>query len=343
MSAAKKLIRFGQRKRYLIAGAIVLVAIASLLPDFLGKYEIDSFLDYFLIYAILAESYDILGGFMGYVDLGITLFYASGAYCFAILFYLRHWSVPEAALVSTAFSALLGLAVSFPMFRLRGFYFAVATLALVPLGSYIVTNPSYSIYTGGVGGINGIVTVSYQDAYYSILGFAVFVVALVYSISKTKFGLALTSIREDEQIAESSGIDTRLVKRIAMTLAASLCGFAGCLFAWSQGSVVPSDVFSFKTAFIPVTFALFGGTGTIFGPVIGSAVYSTIDYILRSTFIQASSLAWTIGYENAIIGIFLIIVGLFAPGGIMQLRKPLRRFFFGTEKDQSEKTVPKQS
>lgn len=338
MTGVNSLFQSLRRKTKLILIAIVVIAIASQLPLFIGKYEIDSVLDYFLIYAILAESYDIMGGLMGYVDLGITLFYAAGAYVFAISFYLMHWSALDAFGAAVIFSALLGFAVSFPMFRLRGFYFAVATLALVPLGSFIVTNPSFTSLTGGVGGINGIVIVSYQDAYYTILAFAVFVVALVYVISKTRFGLALTSIREDEQIAESSGIRTGLVKKIAMILSASICGFAGCLFAWSQGSIVPSSIFSFTTAFIPVTFALFGGTGTIFGPVVGSAVYSTIDYVLRSTFVQSSSAAWTLEYENAIIGIFLIIVGLFAPGGIMQLRKPLRKFFFGAEKKAQTQT-----
>ncbi|MDH2899537.1 MAG: branched-chain amino acid ABC transporter permease [archaeon] len=321
----------------LLLAAFVTVAIFGAAPNFLGKYEVDSVLDTFLIYVILAESYDIMGGLMGYVALGITVFYAAGAYLFAIPYYLMRWNLLEAFLVSTLITALIGLLVSFPMFRLKGFYFAVATLALLPLGGYIVTDPSLFNLTGGVGGVSGIVVVSYQDAYYAILGFAVFTVALIYVISKSKLGLALTSIREDEQIAESSGINTWLLKKVAMTTSATLCGFAGCLFAWSQGSVVPSSIFSFNTAFIPVTFALFGGTGTILGPILGSGVYSIIDYVVRSTFIQGSSIYWISGYESAIIGIFLIIVGLFAPGGIMQLRKPLTKFFFGEQSTKAKK------
>jgi branched-chain amino acid transport system permease protein len=317
------------RKREIVLLGILVVAVFAAAPNFMGKYEVDSVLDTFLIYVVLAESYDIMGGLMGYVALGVTIFYAAGAYLFAIPYYLMRWNGVEAFFVSTLITALLGFLVSFPMFRLKGFYFAVATLALLPLGSYIVTDPSLFTLTGGVGGVNGVVTVSYQDAYYVILGFAIFTVALLYIISKSKFGLELTSIREDEQIAESSGINTRLVKKIAMTISATLCGFAGCLYAWSQGSVVPSNIFSFNTAFIPVTFALFGGTGTIVGPVLGSGVYSVIDYVIRSSLVQNSSVYWISGYESAIIGIFLIVVGLFAPGGIMQLRKPLKKFFFG--------------
>ncbi|MGI0078992.1 MAG: branched-chain amino acid ABC transporter permease, partial [Nitrososphaerales archaeon] len=292
-----------------------------------------------LIYVALAESYDILGGLMGYVDLGITVFYAAGAYLFAILYFLMRWNASEAFALSTLVTAFLGFLVSFPMFRLKGFYFAVATLALVPLGQYVVEDPALFNVTGGVGGVNGVVSVGYQEAYYALFAYAAFVVTLVYFISKSRFGLALTSIREDEQIAESSGINTRIVKKLAMTLSAALCGLTGCLFAWSQGSVVPATIFSLYVAFIPVTFALFGGTGTILGPVIGSGVYSAIDYILRSPFISSTPLAAAPSYEEAIIGGFLIVVGLFAPGGIMQLRKPLKRFFFGGDSTKREAPV----
>lgn len=336
MLTADKVIAIAKKKRKVVIAAAVAIVIGALAPVFTGKYEINSVLDFFLIYVALAESYDILGGFMGYVDLGITVFYAAGAYLFAIPYFLMHWNALEAFALSTLLTAFIGLLVSFPMFRLKGFYFAVATLALVPLGQYIVQDPSFFNLTGGVGGVNGVVVVGYQEAYYVILAYAFFVVGLVYLISKTRFGLALTSIREDEQIAESSGINTRLVKKIAMTLSAALCGFTGCLFAWSQGSVVPANIFSLYIAFIPVTFALFGGTGTILGPVIGSGVYSMIDYILRSTFIQASPLAGAVSYEEAIVGVFLVIVGLFAPGGIMQLKKPLMKFFFGSNETGKE-------
>jgi branched-chain amino acid transport system permease protein len=332
-----------RKRRKLAILTIIIIAVFAAAPNFVGKYEVDSVLDTFLIYVVLSESYDIMGGLMGYVALGITIFYAAGAYLFAVPYYLMRWNVFESFLVSTLITAFIGFLVSFPMFRLRGFYFAVATLALLPLGSYIVTDPSLFNLTGGVGGVNGVVAVSYQNAYYATLGFAIFTVALIYFMAKSKFGLALTSIREDEQIAESSGINTWFIKKIAMTISATLCGFTGCLFAWSQGSVVPSSIFSFNTAFIPVTFALFGGTGTIVGPILGSGVYSVIDYFVRSTFIQTSSIHWISGYESAIIGMFLIIVGLFAPGGIMQLRKPMTKFFFGEETSDTKKLLVSES
>lgn len=327
----EKLLPFSKNRGKSTVSILVIVIIlifGAIAPIFAGQYIVDSVLDTFLIYVALAESYDILGGFMGYVNLGITVYYAAGAYLFAIPYFLMHWSFVEAIVFSTIVTAGLGFLVSFPMFRLKGFYFAVATLALVPLGQYIVQDPSFFNLTGGVGGVNGVVTISYQSAYYAIFAYVAFIIVLVYAISKSKFGLALTSIREDEQIAESSGINTRVVKKVAMTLSAALCAFTGCLFAWSQGSVVPASIFSLFIAFIPVTFALFGGTGTILGPIIGSGVYSLIDYVIRSPLILSSPLKGAVNYEEAIIGVFLIIVGLFAPGGLMQLREPLKRLYY---------------
>jgi branched-chain amino acid transport system permease protein len=272
----------------------------------------------------LAQSYDLLGGFMGYVNLGIFVYFASSAYAFGVLYFTFHWLAPEAFIVGVVFSAFLGFLVSFPMFRLRGFYFAVATLALVQLGYYIVTTPPASVifYTNGYGGINGLAA-DYIQSYYAIFALAVLTVALVYGISKTRLGLAITSIREDEQIAEASGINTGRTKRIVFVLSSAIAGASGCLFAWSQGSILPSTVFNLSNAFIPVTFALFGGTGTVIGPIIGTGIYSIIDTFLSSPFVQNSAYGNISFYEFAIIGFFLIIVGLFAPDGVIGISKRL--------------------
>ena len=329
------------KKNLLVVSALCVFFILGLIaPLGASKYVIDGVLDFFLIYVALAESYDVLGGLMGYVDLGITVFFGAGAYAFGILFYVERWAAPEAFIISILVSALLGFLVSFPMFRLKGFYFAVATLSLVPLGEYIVLAPSIQKWTKGVGGING-VPANYLEAYYSIFAFAIFTSVFVFALSRSKFGLALTSIREDEEIAESSGINTRLVKIVAMTVAATLAGVTGCLYAWSQGTILPDVVFSLYQAFIPVTFALFGGTGTIVGPIIGTGAYSLLDYILRSGTVQQSPYAYLELYEQAIVGLFLIIVGLFAPDGILGLARRSYSKILRTRKQNKEQRATK--
>ena len=307
--------------KYIVVGLLVLGISGSIAPLGTGKYTIDSVFDLFLLYVVVAESYDILGGLMGYVNLGVIVFYGSGAYTYAILYHMMNWSSVWSLGVAALVPAILGLLSSYPMFRLKGFYFAVASLALVPLGFYIVESPGLQRWTNGVGGIN-FVPVGYIEAYYVILAFAIFSIAVVYIISRTKLGLALISIREDEEIAEASGINTRSVKRIALVISATMAGFTGALFAWSQGTVLPGSVFSLSLAFIPVTFAMFGGTGTVIGPIVGSGVYVVLDATLHSSVIaRSSSLLWLSYYESAIEGIFLIVVGLFAPDGIIGLAK----------------------
>ncbi len=315
-----------ERHGLLILASVVIVIVGVIAPFEVGKFTIDSTLDFFLIYATLALSYDLLGGFMGYVNLGIFVFFGASAYVFAILFFTFHWQPLDAFVAGIAFSALLGFMISYPMYRLRGFYFAVATLSLVQLGYYVVTTPPADqiFHTGGYGGVNGLPT-DYMEGYYAILALAIFAAVSSYAISKSRFGLALTSIREDEQIADASGINTKRIKRIAFVISSALAGATGCLYAWSQGTVLPTTVFNLANGFIPVTFALFGGTGTVIGPIIGTAVYSLINAFLGSSFVQSSQYAYISFYEFAIIGIFLIIVGLFAPDGLVGLGKRFYR------------------
>jgi len=312
--------QYARRRLILVVVLTAFFVLGVIAPFVSGKYVIDGILDFFLIYLALAQSYDILGGLMGYVDLGITVFFGAGAYVYAILVYVEHLSQFVAIFIALLFCALIGLLVSFPMFRLKGFYFAVATLSLVPLGQYIVLAPALENLTKGVGGING-VPANYVQAYYSLFAFALFATLFVLFLSRSRFGLALTSIREDEVIAESSGINTKWVKRIAMVISATLAGMTGCLYALSQGTILPYVVFSLYQAFIPVTFALFGGTGTVIGPILGTGAYSLLDYILHSNLVQGSAFSNLTLYEQAIVGLFLIVVGLFAPDGILGLAK----------------------
>ena len=313
-------VKYSRDHRRIVILAGILLVLGFLAPIITGKYVIDGVLDFFLIYLALAIAYDLLGGFAGYVNLGITVFFGIGAYVFAILFYVEHTNSIVSLIVSALISGGLGFLVSFPMFRLKGFYFAVATLSLVPLGQYVVQAPSLNKWTNGVGGINGIPgTISSRTMLFFSLRY--WQLQLRSSYPGPTSAYALTSIREDEEIAESSGINTRRVKRSALIISAVLAGITGCLFAWSQGTVLPDEVFSLYLAFIPVTFALFGGTGTILGPIIGTGAYSILDYLIRSGPIQNSSFSFLSLYEQAIVGIFLIIVGLFAPDGLLGLSR----------------------
>jgi len=303
----------------------IILIILILLPLLTTEYQ-QNVLTFFFIYATLALSYDILGGQMGYMNLGHGMFYGLGAYVFAIL--CKELLVLESPLIIAALSflatgfivACFGWLISFPFFRLRGFYFAVATLGFISLINLIVSSAELAWLTGGFTGISIPLSLSFlsniTNSYY--LALAVFIIStlILSKIINSKLGLALTSIREDEDAAESSGIDTTRYKRLAIFLSALLAGYAGATYMWFQTHTNPRFVFSLDIAFLPITMALLGGTGMILGPIIGAVIF-TIVYQLLLTNIPA--------FTKLVIGSVLLCIGLAAPQGIVGVVRKIIR------------------
>ncbi|MEM3404662.1 MAG: branched-chain amino acid ABC transporter permease [Nitrososphaerales archaeon] len=304
--------------KFIIYVLIIFILVILTLPFFTTQYQ-QNVLTFFFIYAALALSYDVLGGQMGYMNLGHGVFYGLGAYAFAILskefLNLQLPLIPS--IIASFFAAgfvvaCFGWLLSYPFFRLRGFYFAVATLGFISLVNLVVSSAQLGWLTGGFTGISlPLVVSSYSNlmnSYY--LALAVFLIsAFVLSrVTRSKLGLALISIREDEDAAESSGINTAHYKRLAMFLSALLAGFAGAAYMWFQTHTNPRFVFSLDIAFLPITMALLGGTGTILGPIIGAAIF-TLVYQMLLTNIPA--------FSKLIIGSVLLCIGLAAPRGII--------------------------
>ncbi|MDA4128512.1 MAG: branched-chain amino acid ABC transporter permease [Thaumarchaeota archaeon] len=299
----------------------------AFLPSFLNTYIIGSVLFLFAIYSVLALSYDILGGFAGYMNLGHVVFFGIGAYVAAILF--QKFSMPLALGISAAPVAVACFAFlfSFPLFRLKGFYFAVAGLAFVELANLVVASMNAASITNG---FNGIAFVQYDVVvpYYAALALVIFSILLSLVISDSKLGLALRSIREDEEVAESIGINVPRVKRLALLLSGGIAGLDGAVYFWGRGEISPSTAFGFGIVFVPVTLALMGGTGTILGPILGGAIYIYLQYYGIS-FLQ-SYVPGMIYFPNAVTGIILVIVGLFVPRGIVgspRIRSLFRRLY----------------
>lgn len=266
-----------------------------------------------LISVILALSYDFMGGFMGYVNLGHIVYFGLGTFAFGILFNLGINTILAAAMalvIVVAFAA----GISFPMYRLKGFYFAVAMLGLVFLFYYIMISdyvtpwltPTHQLSFGYV-----VINSGYpvHESYYIALALAAITVLVSVRIRHSKFGLALKAIKENEQTAEVVGINTFRYKLLTMVLSASIAGSAGILSLWQGNQATAATVFSIVNAFGPVTMAMLGGTGTIIGPIIGSALF----YLVQ----QGVLFPIPAGYIGAVTGAVLVFVGLAAPGGIV--------------------------
>ena len=288
---------------------LVLAALLLLLPlaPIAARNYLLQVLTFLFINVVLAQSYDIVGGMMGYVNLGHITFFAVGAYAFGILFNLGlglALSLLLATLLSIAFAAL----ISYPFFRLRGAYFSLAAFGLVELMSHLTTNLTW--LTGGSNGLKIAPGDRVAAAYYLALACVAAVLAACWLIERTRLGLALRAIREDEEVARDFGVPTGRVKAQALMLSSIFPGLMGGLYTWTINFINPEQVYGLKIALTPVAMAMLGGSGMLLGPVLGA----TFLYL-------AQELIWTqaAALHGAILGVVVVGVGLFMPGGLVRL------------------------
>lgn len=309
--------------RRLLYVLLPFAVVTGLAPKFFNTYVVGSILFLFMIYVVLALSYDILGGFAGYMNLGHVVFFGIGAYVAAIIFRQIGFPLELGIVAAPVIVAAFAYLFSFPLFRLKGFYFAVAGLALVQLADLIVSSGAATWLTNGFAGIYFVQHDVYIP-YYGAVTLVIFSVLVSFLVSTSRFGLALRSIKEDEEVADSVGINIARTKRTALMLSAVLAGLDGAVFFWGRGALRPDDVFGFTIAFIPVTLALLGGTGTILGPAIGGAIFI---YLQNYGISSLESLAPETQYfPNAVTGLLLIFVGLAMPAGIVGSRRVRKAF-----------------
>jgi branched-chain amino acid transport system permease protein len=287
-------------------GALVGFALLPLLTS--STYLVAFFLSVFIT-AILAQSYDWVGGHMGYLNLGHASFFGIGAYTFGILF---RAGLPAlvAFLAGIVLAAAFAVAISYPFFRLRGAYFALATFGLVALLELLASN--LSRVTGGSEGLTLPSGYRLYGAYYASLGLLAVVVAATAWLAGSRFGLALVSIREDEEVAGAFGVNAFGVKCLALVASAAVAGLAGGLYCWYLTYIIPGTVFGLDVAVGPIVMAMLGGSGTVVGPLLGAFVVDGIREVLR---LKTPYLALTI------YGVMLVVVGLFLPGGLAEPRR----------------------
>ena len=283
-----------------VVAGLVIVGVSG------SQYTLILFYQFF-IFLTLAASYDIVGGYMGYMNLGHCIFFGLGGYGFTILAnkgFSLGWAIMGGAVVTLVFAVLLAI----PFFRLRGAYFALGNLGLIMLMEMVATN--LKGLTGGDDGLTVMISLSAGTVYFTCLAITICTITMSYFIGKSRFGLALVSIREDEDVARSFGIKTFNKKLVAFLMAVLPAALMGEFYAISLAYISPGSLFGLEIGLMPVTMALLGGTGLIVGPVIGAVVVYTIQEIL-----------WTqLPYLHmAIYGGMLICIGLFMPGGLARI------------------------
>ena len=211
----------------------------------------------------------------GQLNLGIAGFMASGAYLSAYLTNAHGWLPLPAALAATVLTAALGLVVAFPILRTRGIYLALATFAF---GQVVVAT---ILNLDAVGGAAGYPVAAHLE-FPAIAAVAATVFVALYCLFHTRFGLSVTAVSDDELVADQMGLSVRGLQTAAFTIGAGVAGLAGALQA-HHFNYIEAQSFNVLLSIYVVLYVLLGGTQTIYGPLLGAAVFTLLPEVLRGS------------------------------------------------------------
>ncbi len=305
--------RFGRVTRFtltLAVGALVLLLITPLLP---GVNDARLFTLTLMFTAIgVAVNWNLTGGFTGYVDFGHAAWFGIGAYTTAILMSLQSngpqigWSpIPAVALGALA-AGMLAAVIGRATMRLKGPYFSIAMLA-----TFVALREIVRVWGGLTGGGVGLTLPPYLNRplfYYVELGLVIALVGFTWWLRGTRFGAALTAIREDEIAAEMRGIDTTRLKVMVFSFAGFSTGLFGGLWAYQNTFVDPDIAFVEVRTLDAVLGTILGGLGTVAGPVLGTVVLFWLREVLWSHLLD---------YHLIAQGVLLILIVLLLPRGLL--------------------------
>ncbi len=292
----------------------------ALLPWFASGYVL-SFMFLLFMYIALAQSWNIFSGYTGYISFGHAAFFGTGAYAAALLLVRGSLPVGIATLCGGVLAAGLASVVGLITLRVRGVFFAIALLGLSE--TLRILAGYWESLTGGALGVNLPPHWSAGLAYYAMGLTALVTVAVALRVATSDFGLDLLAIREDETAAMCLGIPTTRLKVGAFVASAFFAGVAGAIYAWQISYIEPASAFSPLITIQTAVIALFGGAGTVTGPLLGAVVFALLYEVLWANFPYVYRL---------IFGMLIMLIMIYFPHGLMgQLirsgRLPLRRYY----------------
>ncbi len=305
--AAVRVTRSRAPMRWTALTSVAVVGVLAYLPYAVYSGTTDTLVNLFILLT-LASMWNLLAGYAGLVSVGQQAFIGLGAYI--VLFLALHGISPFVAIPIAAIGcAVLALPISLLVFRLRGGYFAIATWVVADACQLIVSRSStLGGGTGaGVAGLSGVdPTLLTAYTYWAALAVAVTALAATYLLLRSRLGLVLTAVRDNEVGARSLGARVSSAKRLVYLAAAAGCGAGGALLAVSQLNVQPASVFGVQWSAQMIFVTVIGGIGSIEGPVIGAVLF----FVLQQTLSQYG--AWYL----MILGGVAILVAIWAPRGI---------------------------
>ena len=304
--------------RFWIGAAVVFAVLIAVTATV--KYEYFFFAGYtVLMFIVLSTAWNILGGYAGYVNFGTPAFFGLGAYTAAVLY--KATAAPLVAQIALAalMAGALGFGAGLLTLRLRGIFFAIATIAVTVIMETVFINWRYA------GGATGLQLLrpppiapfeSYIKMLFVVMGIAAIVaVAIARYIERSWLGRGLRAIRDSEEAAEASGVPTLRLKLVACTISGALMGVAGAPMAMYLSYIEPASTFSLNYAIGALASPMIGGTAHWLGPVIGAALLSTLQQIITVTISNEMNVL--------LVGVLLVVFIVAAPDGIVGLVRKL--------------------
>jgi branched-chain amino acid transport system permease protein len=314
--------RSTRASRWAIGPGVVVLAVLAYLPYLMGQNSTTTLVNFFIL-LVLGMTWNLLAGYAGLVSVGQQAYIGIGAY--ATLWFAQHGVEPFLALpIAAVFCAVVAIPLSWLVFRLRGGYFAIGTWVVAEaLALLTIRDSSLGGGTGtnvpGLDGFDPVVLGAYT--YWAALAVAVLTLAGCYIVLRSRVGLALTAVRDDEAAARAVGVRVPRAKRVVYLVAALGAGAAGALLAISQLNVQPNNVYGVQWSAYMIFVVLIGGIGTLEGPIIGTIIF----FVLQQTL--ADQGAWYL----IILGSVAVIMAVWARHGLWGLldRWGLRLFPVG--------------
>jgi branched-chain amino acid transport system permease protein len=303
-------------KRFLVSGAsglIILILLATV-PLYAPGYTVVLFSS-ILMYIVLAVSWLMFSGPTGYISLAPAAFFGVGIYASAIIG--KALPFPILVGIGGLLSFCLAVLVGALTLRLRGIYFAIFTFGLVMLMAYSLL--FWELHVTGTRG-RFVMVMGYNTIYYYMLGICLLLLLTAYLMQRSRFGLALQGIGQQEEAAAHSGVNVTVVKVTTFAISAFFMGAAGAVMATKWTYIDPFIAFNANFSFMPVVMAMFGGMGQLYGPIIGAVILTYLEEILITKFPEIYML---------IFGAILVIAILYLPDGLVGMIQKIWRQISG--------------
>lgn len=288
----------------------------ALLPYWTDDVQLRESLLLAAIYVILASSLNLMIGYAGYVNFGNIVFFGLGGYVCVYLVTEWHWPLVAAATIAGVAVSAAALLFGLGILRLRGAFFALATIGVNEVVRQLVTN--FEPWGGATG-----IYLSFDafeplggpmqalwTTYFLVVGVMALSLLMSFAIKNSKFGLGLIAIGQNEDAAATLGVPTPLYKALVYSTSAFMPAVAGGLYFFKSGIIEPGSAFNLERSIEAIVMVMLGGQGTVIGPAFGAFLYEE----LRGALLTAEAFSH---FQLVIAGVLLLVIVLFVPGGLM--------------------------